>query len=219
MTTYRRLGVAVLFSCAVFTLSGFACQGDQTKAVGDQPNAPADQAKPDPAKPTSAPSATSDAALIKDFNDRIANYMKLHERQEKGNAQQDETKDPGKIKATQDMLAAKIVAARAGAKHGDIFTPEIRQLFRRLMYPELKGPDGAETKQAVKEDGPAPSKVTFKVNARYPEGQPLPTVPPNLLQRLPKLPESLEYRIIGKDLILRDADANLIVDFIPGAIR
>jgi hypothetical protein len=61
--------------------------------------------------------------------------------------------------------------------------------------------------------------VALQVNAKYPEGTPLPTMPPNLLVRLPPLPEELEYRIIGKDLILRDADANLIVDFIPGAIR
>ena len=217
MTTYRRLGVALLLSCAVFTLSGIACQGDQ-KTAANQPQPVADQAKPDPVKPSIPQSPNADAALIKDFNDRIAGYMKLHERQERGKAELNETKDPAKIKAAQDALAQKIQAARANAKHGDIFTPEIRQLFRRLMYPEMKGPDAAETKQAVKEDGPPPSKVTFKVNARYPEGQPLPTVPPNLLQRLPQLPESLEYRIIGKDLILRDADANLIVDFIPGAI-
>jgi hypothetical protein len=29
----------------------------------------------------------------------------------------------------------------------------------------------------------------------------------------------MEYRVVGKDLVLRDVDANLIVDFIPNAIR
>ena len=215
MTTYKHLGRIVLLSWALITLSGFACHGEEAKPQAGEPAKPSAS---DQAKATSGVATTADPALIKDFNDRIANYMKLHERQEKGKAELNETKDPAKIKAAQDLLAQKIQAARANAKAGDIFSPEIRQMFRRLMYPEMKGPDGPETKHAIKEDGP-PAKVTLKVNTRYPEGQPLPTVPPNLLQQLPKLPESLEYRIVGKDLILRDADANLIVDFIPGAIR
>ena len=61
--------------------------------------------------------------------------------------------------------------------------------------------------------------VKFEVNATYPESQPLPTMPPNLLASLPKLPEDLEYRIIGRHLILRDVHANIIVDYIPNAIR
>jgi hypothetical protein len=69
----------------------------------------------------------------------------------------------------------------------------------------------------MKED--APAKVPLKVNATYPEGKPLPTVPPNILENLPQLPEDLEYRIIDKHLILRDVDANLIIDYIPNAIR
>ena len=74
-----------------------------------------------------------------------------------------------------------------------------------------------KAKRVIKED--APAAVPLKVNARYPEGAPLPTVPPNLLASLPRLPEDLEYRIIGNHLILRDVHANVIVDFIPSAIR
>jgi hypothetical protein len=36
---------------------------------------------------------------------------------------------------------------------------------------------------------------------------------------LPKLPEQLEYRIIGKNLIIRDVEANIIVDFVANAIQ
>ena len=48
--------------------------------------------------------------------------------------------------------------------------------------------------QAIKlEEGtPAKSQV-LKVNGRYPEAAALPTVPPNLLARLPQLPEELEF--------------------------
>ena len=44
-------------------------------------------------------------------------------------------------------------------------------------------------------------------------------MPPTLLAVLPKLPEDLEYRIIARHLILPDVHANVIVHFIPNAIR
>lgn len=194
------------------------CAADAKVDVAQTAPKPAAQ----PAKAASVDHPTNaDAALLKDFKDRVDLYMKVYEKQETGSAQPRETSDPGKIKATQDVLAARIQAARSTAKHGDVFTPEIRQLFRRLMYPETKGPDAKETKQTIKEDAPSPAAVSkmLKVNARFPEGQPLPTVPPNLLARLPQLPKELEYRILNKDLILRDVNANLIVDFIPNAIQ
>jgi hypothetical protein len=39
-----------------------------------------------------------------------------------------------------------------------------------------------------------------------------------VLLKLPPLPKDLEYRFLGRDLILLDIHANLIVDFIPAAI-
>ena len=46
----------------------------------------------------------------------------------------------------------------------------------------------------------------------------LPTMPAKLLLNLPTLPKELEYRIVKKDLILRDVKGDIIVDFIPNAI-
>jgi hypothetical protein len=160
-----------------------------------------------------------DAAILQDYQRRIEAYMNLRGEADTGAPKLKETSDPAKIKVAQDALRKQILAARASAKHGDIFTPEIQKLLRRLMYPELKGPDAAETKKAIKDDAPAPASVPFKVNAAYPEKQPLPTVPPDLLARLPKLPEQLEYRIVGKHMILRDIDPNIIVDYMLNAIR
>ncbi|HXW05467.1 MAG TPA: hypothetical protein VD833_09565 [Vicinamibacterales bacterium] len=156
-----------------------------------------------------------DAKLLQDFQQRIDDYMALHEKVAKGAAELRPTKSPEAIKAAQENLAARIRAERSAAKQGDIFTPEIARHIRRLLRPELKGPDAAETKKAIKDD--SPPGVPLKVNGPY-TADALPTVPPNVLLRLPRLPEDLEYRIVGKDLILRDVDANLIVDFIPGAI-
>lgn len=160
-----------------------------------------------------------DAAILQDFQRRIDAYMDLRGDADNGAPKMKETSDPAKIKIAQDTLRTRVQTARASAKQGDVFTPEVQKLFRRLMYPELKGADGVETKKAINDDAPAPASIPFKVNAAYPEKQPLPTVPPDLLARLPKLPEQLEYRIVGKHMILRDIDANIIVDYMLNAIR
>jgi hypothetical protein len=163
------------------------------------------------------PKVNPEALVLQDFKQRIDKYMELHKQLEKDAPPLKKTDDPAKIKASQDALATAILAARAGAKQGDIFTPEIAQRFKSLMYPELKGQKGVVAKETIKEDAPPP--MALKVNMRYPEKSPLPTVPPNLLANLPQLPEDLEYRIVGNALILRDVHANLVIDFIPRAIR
>jgi hypothetical protein len=163
--------------------------------------------------------ANSDAKLQVDYQERIKKYVELHKNAAKDAPPIKETKDAAAIKTAQDALAAKIRALRPNARQGEIFTPEVAKLVRKLMYPQVTGPQGAETKEAMKEDAPPRKAIPVKVNARYPDEQPLPTMPPNLLANLPKLPEELEYRIVGKDLILRDVPANLIVDFVPAVIK
>jgi hypothetical protein len=153
------------------------------------------------------------AAVLQEFKERVDQYMKLHADLDKEVPSLKKTDDPAKIKASQDALAAKLRAARANAKPADIFTPAVQAEFRRLLRPEVTGPDSADTKKAIKDDQPA--AIPLKVNAVYPTSQPLPTVPPQILLSLPKLPEELEFRIIGNHLILRDVHANIIVDFMP----
>jgi hypothetical protein len=175
---------------------------------------------PPPATPTQRATAAPgnpDAAVLADFNARIENYVKLQRGIAEESAPLEETANPAEIVAAQDVLAAKIRNVRKDAKQGDILTPQVASMFRRLMYPELRGEEGAETKAIIKDDGP--TAVWLRVNATYPKDQPLSTVPANLLAALPQLPEDVEYRIVGRHLLLRDVDANIIVDFIYNAIR
>jgi hypothetical protein len=173
------------------------------------------KATPPPTSPP--PSATPNAAILQDFQARLATYLELRKKATAKAPAPKETNDSAKIGASQDVLAATIQSMRKDAQAGDIFTPAIRAEFRRLLSPEMKGKDGRATKQELKED--APAAVPFKANAKYPETAALPTMPPNLLMNMPVLPKELEYRIIGSHLILRDVDANLIVDYIPNVIR
>ena len=61
--------------------------------------------------------------------------------------------------------------------------------------------------------------VVPTVNGDYPAAASLSSMPPCLLAALPPLPEELEYRFLGGDLILVDLHARLMVDFIPRALR
>ena len=202
----RRRGLLLLSSAVLLTWAAGVRTDHQ----------PADRASQD-APPAKQGEVNPDAQILLDFKTRLDEYAKLRARLQKEGPPLEETPNPGEILTAQKTLAEKIRAARKNAQRGDIFTPEVQKLFHRLMYPELKGPVAAETKEAMKED--APKSVPLKVNAAYPEGAPLPTVPPNLLAALPKLPEDLEYRFVNRDLILRDVHSNLIVDFFPNAIK
>ena len=177
-------------------------------------------------KPPADPPVVMDPMVLEDFQQRVEHYIKFQRGIEKDiGAKQKPVDDPQVINRKEETLAGTIRANRRQAKPGDIFAPPIADEFRRLMNPELKGRRGSEIKEELKEDfgeeadEGKPKPVPLKVNAKYPEGNPLPTVPANLLRALPTLPPDVEYRIIGKNLILRDVDANIIVDFIPRAIR
>jgi hypothetical protein len=177
--------------------------------------------------------ANPDALVLADFQKRIDAYMAIHKEAAKDAPPRKETKNAAEIKPAQDALGARIRAARATAKQGDIVTPEIQNKFRRLMYPVVTSPApqgtaGKEVKKDIKEElkenaeerkeeGGKP--VVLKVNATYPDDTPLPTTPSQVLMNLPKLPEQLEYRLVGENLIIRDVEANIIVDFVPNAIQ
>ena len=193
------------------------CNRTASKPLADTP---ADAAQKAGAVKTSTdPAVNPNAALMADFKARVEKYAELHKDLAKGAAAQKDDRTPEQLNAQKAALAAKIQAARAGAKQGDIFTPEMRPVFRRLLAPELRGEDGRDAKTVIKDDAPAPGTVPFKVNAKYPEAQPIPSMPANLLLNLPRLPEPLEYRVVGQHLLLLDTASDLVVDYILNVIR
>lgn len=155
---------------------------------------------------------------MRDFDNRIKAYAALRDKLEKGDASVDETSKPKEIVDAGRALAARIQAARATAKRGDIFTPDIQAQFKRLLNPEMKGTGGQNTRGIMKDEGPGRGGFPLAVNHAYPKDQPFGTVPPNILETLPPLPEHVEYRFVDRHLILRDTQANLIIDFFPNAI-
>ena len=159
-----------------------------------------------------------DAPPLAEFDARVKKYAALRNGINTGAAKQRQTEHPEKIAAARETLAARIQAERASAKAGDIFTPQIQEQFRKLLAPQMAGAKGKNTRGSIWDEGPGPGAFKLEVNSIYPKDQPLGNVPPNVLKALPPLPEGLEYRFVYRHLVLRDEQANLIIDFMPAAI-
>jgi len=163
-----------------------------------------------------APSAgQADSLIAKDFENRVGKYLRLRKNQA-GNSPKP-TSSPDQLADQRHSLAARLREARSDAKQGDIFTPQISNYFKRQIAASLDGPNGANPRKSLQHAEPVRG-LSLQVNQPYPDGVPLQSMPPTLLMKLPKLPKELEYRIVGRDLILYDTVPNMIVDYIPGAI-
>ena len=154
------------------------------------------------------------AAVSADFEKRVADYMKLRQSAQAGLTTPKNTPSPTQLTEYQHQLADRIRSARPQARQGDLFTPEVADLFRHLVSQSLNGPRGTQIRKSYERAEPIRG-VHLAVNQAYPDGLALQSMPPSLLMNLPKLPKELEYRFVGHELILRDIAANLIVDFIP----
>jgi hypothetical protein len=102
--------------------------------------------------------------------------------------------------------------ARASAKAGDIFGRLSGHLLK-VVDDDWNARSPADQKAILAE---IPKGLVLKVNQAYPPKVPLATVPPKLLAQLPMLPEELEYRLVDRRLLLRDRDANLVIDVLVG---
>ena len=167
--------------------------------------------------------ATSDPAF-KSFEERLDAYVKLRKAATEKVPPLEKKTTPAEIQRRELLLAEAIRKARSNAKAGDILTPEMRPLLENILRSTMAGSQGKKVRASIKEGNPknerAPGEVepVLAVNAIYPKNAPLSTVPPSLLLKLPKLPKDVEYRFVGRTLILRDREANLIVDYMKEAV-
>jgi hypothetical protein len=163
------------------------------------------------------PANSTEATLI-DFTRRVEAYVTLRNRLADSLGPVSENVSQADIAARAARLAASIQQARSGAEQGQLFTPEVSAVLATLIRQEYsrRPPPILETREDQQDELPAVFAPV--VNQLYPTTYPLATFPPALLPLLPALPEQVEYRIVGRDLILRDVEANLIVDVLPDAM-
>lgn len=161
-----------------------------------------------------ASGATDNSRLTAEFQQRVKQYLDL--RKKAAGQAPKPTDSPQVIASSQRDLGNKVRVMRAGAKQGEIFAPEIAQYFRRQLTAALAGQSGKKVRASLHRAEPV--KMDMQINQSYPENVPLQSMPPSVLLKLPELPDGLEYRILDRELVLRDTEANIVVDYIPEAL-
>lgn len=160
------------------------------------------------------PEEAKNGSGFQEFMDRVQVYVNLHKAIASSLPALKPTDQPEKLAYHQQTLARKIREARRHARRGDIFGDEARKIFRRTVHEEFGGPHGHGARTTIRQGEPLKT-IRLRVNEPYPDGVPYTTLPPTLLLKFPKLPDQVAYRIVGRDLILLDVEANLVIDRIP----
>jgi len=159
----------------------------------------------------------ADKETIKRFEERVKQYVSLRSSLKAKAPKLSKDSTPEQIQAAETALVAALRTGRAGAKPGDIFTPDIAQYIRTTLKREFKPDEKREIRKVVL-DKETNIPVTLKVNYPYPDPKEFVEMPATLLLKLPQLPKEVKYRYVNRNLILIDTDNNLIVDYMIDAL-
>src|SRR5262249_51326349 len=99
-------------------------------------------------------------------------------------------------------------------RRGELSTPAIGDALRNQIGVAFDSPkrDLLLDDMAEQLTTPAPTQ-TSRINQRLEA----PRIPPRLTELLPPLPKQLEYDFTDRMLLLRDVDADVVVDYLPDA--
>ena len=158
----------------------------------------------------------ADAAALTAFNAAIEEYLKIHRGLKAEVPVLAVTTNAREITEAADTLAAAIQRARPRARSGDLLNPAVARIIKLRVQTVLKGVDPNTLVGAINDEPTL--KGPPRIYLRYPAASSMATMPPQLLAVLPPLPNELEYRFLGRSLILRDRDAALIIDYISDVL-
>ena len=148
-------------------------------------------------------------ALI-EFLVHVNDYVELRRGVAAGTGGEIFCSDPEELTRQAAQLAAAIRDARPLATEGTIFTPGVAVFLRARLAHAVRA--AAHVTTAGQADD-----LILEVHAALPWGAGrLPS--PALVEALPALPYEVEYRFVGRHLVLLDAQANLIVDVLREAL-
>jgi hypothetical protein len=148
--------------------------------------------------------------------DRVRDYVALRSRLEVELPPLTAGAEAQAIEKRRAALAEKLVAASPDTSAGTVFTPRVAAAVRTELRTVLAGEDGKNARGAILDENPQGIRV--EPRRPYPDGAPLSRVPTSVLAVLPPVPDDVEYRFVGRDLILRDAHANVVIDVLPEAV-
>lgn len=173
-----------------------------------------------------------DDEVLEEFREGIVEYVRLFRKLTERIPIAEPTWSAEQIADRQRQLTVAIQNSRRDKRPGNIFKSEVADAFRRTLDRELSGPGGKAMLREIASGNPRtegvpqqrnpqsePKKAfALNVNAYYPDDAPLSSVPPSLLLKLPPLPEEVKYRFVGRHLILRDTEANVILDYLMNVV-
>ena len=152
---------------------------------------------------------TGQRAVVREFTRGVDRYMNMRWMLEAPLGPNTLCADPEETQRGLMELANAIRSERASAQSGNIFTPAVAEFFRQQLTAALRE-DGyqllfylEDATTGIPIDVPA-----VEVNETLPWG-----VGDRLWPSLmAKLPVELEYRIVGRDLVLVDVPIDLVID-------
>jgi len=157
------------------------------------------------------PDANPQANALAEFQKRLQAYINLRAELARKLNPLAPTADSAELAARQDTLAAALRQARKGARPGDLIPTNVAGQIRTVIADDFRRRN-PEAKRAVFEE--VPGRVRPVINRTIPDTSALATVPPLLLSNLPVLPDNLQYRFLGRHVVLMDGDTRLIIDYI-----
>ena len=166
--------------------------------------------------PQAAAVAPDEAAAIKQFYDAIAKYMSLRRKLRSEVTGPVKNSTSSQVTNSSDALARAIERARQDAHVGAIFKEPVATVIKRRIVDAVRTEKLVSVLADIDDEGKV--GLAPKVHLRLPVSAQMATMPGSLLNVLPQLPKELEYRILGRYLVLRDVDASLILDYIPLAV-
>ena len=116
------------------------------------------------------------------------------------------------VRVRQRTLAEAIqTTVRPMAQQGDLLSPSVARLIRQQLATASSGPKADIIRDEMEEqnEGLTSQATAVAVN----QMASAPRVPPVLVDLLPQLPQQVEFAFRGRTLILRDVDADVVVDF------
>lgn len=105
---------------------------------------------------------------------------------------------------------------RPAPQEGDIFSPDVADVFRRRIAATLQEYEYTPADVLAEMDEEELVALPIRVSEALPRG--IGVMMPWLDGALPVLPEALAYRLVGRDFVLIDVQSNLVVDVIRAVL-
>jgi hypothetical protein len=158
-----------------------------------------------------------DARALASFEQSVEHYVALHRRLERAWPPGWFFADPEQAEMAAEALRTALRDARPQAAQGSFFTPAVADVFRWRIANALRDDD---CDPAVIGWPPADDEDIDQwkpvINQPIPWG--VSGVRWPTLAMLPPLPPELAYRFVGRDLVLVDVHANLVLDMLDLAL-